>query len=66
LSANRVLKAGIGIGQYSNSCAPNWATQTILGALQRYRLGAVTDTRLLTMSAFLVDYPLANRLSWFA
>jgi len=37
-----------------------------LGALQRYRLGAVTDTRLLTMSAFLVDYPLANRLSWFA
>jgi len=63
LSANRVLKAGIGIGQYSNSCAPNWATQTILGALQRYRLGPVTDTRLFTMSAFLVvDYPLANRL----
>ena len=61
LSANRVLKAGIGIGQYPNSCAPNWATQTILGALQRYRLGAVTDTRLLTMSAFRVDYPLAKR-----
>jgi len=33
-----------------------------LGALQRYRLGAVTDTRLLTMSAFLMDYPFANRL----
>jgi len=33
-----------------------------LGALQRYRLGAMNDTRLLTMSAFLVDYPFANRL----
>ena len=27
-----------------------------LGALQRYRLGAMNDTRLLTMSMFLVDY----------
>src|SRR5678815_331806 len=33
-----------------------------LGALQRYRLGDISDTRLLTMSAFLVDYPFANRL----
>jgi FMN phosphatase YigB (HAD superfamily) len=33
-----------------------------LGALQRYRLGAMNDTRLLTISAFLVDYPFANRL----
>jgi FMN phosphatase YigB (HAD superfamily) len=33
-----------------------------LGALQRYRLDAMNDTRLLTMSAFLVDYPFANRL----
>jgi FMN phosphatase YigB (HAD superfamily) len=33
-----------------------------LGALQRYRLGAMNDTHLLTMSAFLVDYPFANRL----
>jgi FMN phosphatase YigB (HAD superfamily) len=33
-----------------------------LGALQRYRLGAMDDTRLLMMSAFLVDYPFANRL----
>ena len=33
-----------------------------LGALQRYRLGAMNDPRLLTMSAFLVDYPFANRL----
>jgi FMN phosphatase YigB (HAD superfamily) len=33
-----------------------------LGALQRYRLGAINDTKLLTMSAFLVDYPFANRL----
>ena len=33
-----------------------------LGALQRYRLAAINDTRLLTMSAFLVDYPFANRL----
>jgi hypothetical protein len=33
-----------------------------LGALQRYRLGAMNDTRLLTVSAFLVDYPFANRL----
>src|SRR5512142_221158 len=33
-----------------------------LGALQRYRLGAEGDTRLLLMSAFLVDYPFATRL----
>ena len=33
-----------------------------LGALQSYRLGAMNDTRLSTMSAFLVDYPFANRL----
>lgn len=33
-----------------------------LGALQRYRLGAMNDPRLLTMSAFLVDYPFADRL----
>jgi len=33
-----------------------------LGALQRYRLGALNDPRLLQMSAFLVDYPFANRL----
>ena len=33
-----------------------------LGALQRYRLGAMNDLRLLTMSSFLVDYPFADRL----
>jgi FMN phosphatase YigB (HAD superfamily) len=33
-----------------------------LGALQRYRLGAMTDPHLLQMSAFLVDYPFADRL----
>lgn len=33
-----------------------------LGALQRYRLAALTDPRLLLMSAFLVDYPFADRL----
>ena len=33
-----------------------------LGALQRYRLGALNDARLLQMSAFLVDYPFADRL----
>ena len=33
-----------------------------LGALQRYRLGANNDPRLLTMSSFLVDYPFADRL----
>jgi FMN phosphatase YigB (HAD superfamily) len=33
-----------------------------LGALQRYRLDAMNDTRLLTLSTFLVDYPFANRL----
>jgi FMN phosphatase YigB (HAD superfamily) len=33
-----------------------------LGALQRYRLGAMNDPRLLTMSSFLVDYPFADRL----
>jgi FMN phosphatase YigB (HAD superfamily) len=33
-----------------------------LGALQRYRLENVSDTRLLLMSSFLVDYPFASRL----
>ncbi len=33
-----------------------------LGALQRYRLGAECDTRLLQMSSFLVDYPFHERL----
>jgi FMN phosphatase YigB (HAD superfamily) len=33
-----------------------------LGALQRYRLGAVSDPRLLLMSSYLVDYPFATRL----
>jgi FMN phosphatase YigB (HAD superfamily) len=33
-----------------------------LGALQRYRLGAMNDPRLLLMSSFLMDYPFADRL----
>ena len=33
-----------------------------LGALQRYRVGATSDPRLLLMSAYLVDYPFAERL----
>lgn len=33
-----------------------------LGALQRYRLTDLADTRLLLMSSFLVDYPFATRL----
>ncbi|NMM39138.1 MAG: HAD family hydrolase [Glaciimonas sp.] len=33
-----------------------------LGALQRYRADAMNDPRLLQMSAFLVDYPFADRL----
>ena len=33
-----------------------------LGALQRYRLKAACDPRLLLMSSFLVDYPFASRL----
>ena len=33
-----------------------------LGTLQRYRIEAMGDPRLLMMSAFLVDYPFANRL----
>ena len=33
-----------------------------LGALQRYRLQSTCDPRLLMMSAYLVDYPFANRL----
>ncbi len=33
-----------------------------LGALQRYRLEAQCDPRLLMMSSYLVDYPFANRL----
>lgn len=33
-----------------------------LGALQRYRTGAMNDPRLLLMSSFLMDYPFADRL----
>jgi FMN phosphatase YigB (HAD superfamily) len=33
-----------------------------LGALERYRTAAVSDTRLLLMSSFLLDYPFADRL----
>lgn len=33
-----------------------------LGALQRYRVGAMNDPGLLSMSSFLVDYPFAERL----
>ncbi len=33
-----------------------------LGALQRYRVGAMNDPRLLLMSSFLLDYPFAKRL----
>lgn len=33
-----------------------------LGALQRYRVGAMNDPHLLMMSSFLVDYPFAERL----
>mgnify|MGYP003632530309 FL=1 len=33
-----------------------------LGALQRYRIGALNDPRLLCMSSFLADYPFAERL----
>ncbi|RZI77086.1 MAG: HAD family hydrolase [Variovorax sp.] len=33
-----------------------------LGALQRYRLDALNDPRLLLMSSFLIDYPFADRV----
>src|SRR5262245_58513318 len=33
-----------------------------LGALQRYRIEFPRDSRLLTLSSFLIDYPFANRL----
>jgi FMN phosphatase YigB (HAD superfamily) len=33
-----------------------------LGALQRYRIGGMTDPRLLQVSSYLVDYPFADRL----
>jgi FMN phosphatase YigB (HAD superfamily) len=33
-----------------------------LGALQRYRLAAMNEPRLLQMSSYLVDYPFAERL----
>ncbi|MGR9108094.1 MAG: HAD family hydrolase [Gammaproteobacteria bacterium] len=33
-----------------------------LGALQRYRVGAMNDSRLLMISSFLVDYPFAECL----
>ena len=33
-----------------------------LGALQRYRLGNSSDTDLLSMSSFLIDYPFQDRL----
>jgi FMN phosphatase YigB (HAD superfamily) len=44
-----VLRAELGYADY-------------LGALQRYRLEAIHDPKLLLMSSFLVDYPFANRL----
>lgn len=37
-------------------------TELGLGALQRYRIGAMNDPRLLLMSSFLVDHPFADRL----
>ena len=43
------LRKGLGYADY-------------LGALQRYRLGANNDPRLLKMSSFLVDYPFVDRL----
>ncbi len=48
-AAFEALRADLGYSDY-------------LGALQRYRLGAMNDPRLLQMSSFLVDYPFANRL----
>ncbi|MGB7211136.1 MAG: HAD family hydrolase [Gemmatimonadales bacterium] len=33
-----------------------------LGALQRYRVANESDTRLMEMSSFLIDYPFADRL----
>jgi FMN phosphatase YigB (HAD superfamily) len=33
-----------------------------LGAVQRYRLGELSDPRVLLMSSFLVDYPFASRV----
>ena len=33
-----------------------------LGALQRYRIEYPRDTRILTVSHYLIDYPFANRL----
>lgn len=33
-----------------------------LGALQRYRLGVMSEPQLLLMSSYLVDYPFADRL----
>ncbi|MGH7591683.1 MAG: HAD family hydrolase [Gemmatimonadales bacterium] len=33
-----------------------------LGALQRYRIANESDTRLMAMSSFLIDYPFADRL----
>jgi FMN phosphatase YigB (HAD superfamily) len=33
-----------------------------LGALQRYRVDAANDPKLLAMSSFLIDYPFASRL----
>jgi FMN phosphatase YigB (HAD superfamily) len=43
------LRAAVGYADY-------------LGALQRYRLEAMSDPRLLLVSSFLLDYPFASRL----
>ena len=49
-------------GQSSNSCAARLGYADYLGALERYRIEAMHDPRVLRMSNWLVDYPFADRL----
>ena len=54
--------AAIATGRYSRRCATEFGYADYLGTLQRYRLEAPDDPRLLPVASFLLDYPFASRL----
>ena len=58
----REPRAATATGPFSKQLRTELGYVDYLGALQRYRLEMVGDTRLLRMSSFLVDYPFASRL----
>jgi len=66
LRAQLALQLGDAVGDRYWACLEELRAELgyvdYLGALQRLRLGARHDTRLLQMAAFLLDYPFAERL----